>query len=67
MDIKILYDKILGCFNGKNIGGTLGAPLESKNGFFNVDYYIQSNIENNPVANDDLDLQLVWFNIGRLI
>ena len=37
MDIKILYDKILGCFNGKNIGGTLGAPLESKNGFFNVD------------------------------
>ena len=65
MDIKILYDKILGCFNGKNIGGTLGAPLESKNGFFDVDYYIQSNIENNPVANDDLDLQLVWFNAVR--
>ena len=65
MNYDILYDKILGCFNGKNIGGTLGAPLESKNGFFDIDYYIQQNIENNPVANDDLDLQLVWFNAVR--
>ena len=65
MDISCLRDKILGCFNGKNIGGTLGAPLESKNGFFNINYYLQQNIINNPVANDDLDLQLVWFNAVR--
>ena len=37
MNRKILRDKILGCFNGKNVGGTLGAPLEGKNGFFDIE------------------------------
>ena len=39
MNRKLLRDKILGCFNGKNVGGTLGAPLEGKNGFFDVEYF----------------------------
>ena len=65
MNKKILRDKILGCFNGKNVGGTLGAPLEGKNGFFNIEYFIQPNIVNNPQPNDDLDLQISSLNAVR--
>lgn len=65
MDKAILRDKILGCFNGKNVGGTLGAPLEGKNGFFNIEYFIQPNIVNNPQPNDDLDLQISSLNAVR--
>ncbi len=65
MNKKLLRDKILGCFNGKNVGGTLGAPLEGKNGFFNIEYFIQPNIENNPWPNDDLDLQISSLNAVR--
>ena len=64
MEIKyeVLLDKILGCYNGKNAGGVLGAPFECKRGTFPVDYYTQKNIDNNPPPNDDLDLQLLWLN-----
>ena len=65
MDQKTLRDKILGCFNGKNVGGTLGAPLEGKNGFFDVEYFIQPNIAGNPPPNDDLDLQISSLNAVR--
>lgn len=56
----VLKDKVLGCWNGKNIGGVLGAPLEGKRGVFDVDFYLQENLDGNPPPNDDLDLQLVW-------
>ena len=65
MDRKLLRDKILGCFNGKNVGGTLGAPLEGKNGFFDIEYFIQPNIVGNPQPNDDLDLQISSLNAVR--
>ncbi len=65
MNKAILRDKILGCFNGKNVGGTLGAPLESKNGFFDIEYFMQPNIINNPQPNDDLDLQISSLNAVR--
>ena len=65
MNQRILRDKILGCFNGKNVGGTLGAPLEGKNGFFDIEYFIQPNIVNNPQPNDDLDLQISSLNAVR--
>lgn len=29
-------DKMRGCWNGKNIGGTLGAPFEGMRGVFDV-------------------------------
>lgn len=54
-------DKVLGCFLGKNIGGTLGAPFECRRGVFEVDYYTQP-LNGEPLPNDDLDLQLVWLN-----
>ena len=52
-------DKVLGCWTGKNIGGTLGAPLEGRRELFDVTFYTQD-LRGNPVPNDDLDLQLAW-------
>lgn len=54
-------NKVRGCWMGKNIGGTLGAPFECKRGVFNVDYYTQD-LGGEPLPNDDLDLQLVFLN-----
>jgi ADP-ribosylglycohydrolase len=56
---KELYEKILGCWYGKSIGGTLGAPLEWKRQINNVDFYTQK-LDGNPAPNDDLDIQLLW-------
>ncbi len=60
LNSKLLYDKIMGCWNGKNIGGVLGAPLEGQRGVFDVQFYLQKDMDGNPPPNDDLDLQLVW-------
>ena len=53
--------KLLGCWLGKNIGGTLGAPFECRRGVLNLDFYTQD-LGGEPLPNDDLDLQLVWLN-----
>jgi ADP-ribosylglycohydrolase len=52
-------NKVLGCWMGKNIGGTLGAPMEWTRAINNVSFYTQQ-INGEPIPNDDLDLQLVW-------
>jgi len=54
------FDKVHGCWMGKNIGGTLGAPMEGKPEINAVDFYLQD-LKKGAVPNDDLDLQLVWF------
>jgi len=51
--------KMLGCWMGKNIGGTLGAPFEWHRRTHNVDFYTQE-LGGNPLPNDDLDIQLIW-------
>ncbi len=51
-------DKVKGCYLGKNIGGTLGAPFECFRGVYDIDFFMQD--VSNPVPNDDLDLQFVW-------
>lgn len=51
-------DKIHGCFAGKTIGGTLGAPFECFRGVFDIDRFMQD--VSVPIPNDDVDLQLVW-------
>ncbi len=54
------YDKVMGCWVGKNIGGTLGAPFECKRQYNGeVDFYTQD-LSAGPPPNDDLDLQLIW-------
>ena len=59
LDIKTYCEKIKGCFLGKNIGGTLGAPFEGKRGVLDIDYYTHD-LSMGVLPNDDLDLQLVW-------
>ena len=52
------YDKVKGCYLGKNIGGTLGAPFECYRGVYDIDGFMQD--VSSPIPNDDVDLQLVW-------
>ena len=51
--------RILGCWMGKNIGGTLGAPMEWFRQVNNVEFY-QQELGGEPLPNDDLDIQLLW-------
>ncbi len=52
-------DKVYACWLGKNIGGTLGVPVEWRRQINDISFYLQ-NLKGEPVPNDDLDLQLVW-------
>jgi len=61
IDEKIYYDKVYGCWIGKSIGGSIGTPLEGKKELFQLPYEYPEEI----LANDDLDLQLVWLDILR--
>jgi len=51
--------KVLGCWLGKNIGGTLGAPMEWRRQTNHVTFYTQE-LGGEPLPNDDLDIQLLW-------
>jgi ADP-ribosylglycohydrolase len=52
-------DKVLACWMGKNIGGTLGAPFEWRRQVNDVTFYTQD-LGGEPMPNDDLDIQLLW-------
>ncbi len=55
------YDKVYGCWMGKNCGGTLGTPLEKGIGEpdpFDVWWYPK--LQEGGIPNDDLEMQLVW-------
>ena len=64
INIEEFRDKVLGCWTGKNIGGTLGTPLEGRREMSNLTFY-QQELGGNPAPNDDLDLQLVWLDLLR--
>ncbi|MCK4283561.1 MAG: ADP-ribosylglycohydrolase family protein [Candidatus Brocadiae bacterium] len=51
-------DRILACWLGKNIGGTLGAPWEGQKHPHDLTFY--DPVPSEPLPNDDLDFQLVW-------
>lgn len=51
-------DQVLGCWTGKNVGGTLGVPHEGTPHELEVTGYATP--PGDPMPNDDLDLQLVW-------
>lgn len=59
INVEEYRDKVLGCWTGKNIGGTLGAPFEGIREVQNVSFYTQD-LKGEPEPNDDLDLQLIW-------
>lgn len=51
--------KVYGCWLGKNIGGTLGAPFEGSRSAKDVEFYTHD-LARGVIPNDDLDLQLAW-------
>lgn len=56
-----LFDRIYGCWMGKNCGGTLGTPLEKAIGEpdpFDVWWYPK--LQEGGIPNDDLEMQLIW-------
>lgn len=59
MEFKEYWNKVAGCWAGKNAGGVLGAPFEGIRQVNNVDFYTQD-LSAGPPPNDDLDLQIVW-------
>ena len=64
MNVKEYKNKVRGCWLGKNIGGTLGAPFEGKRGVFEIEGYTHD-LSQGVLPNDDLDLQLVWLNAAE--
>ena len=60
----VYHDKVMGCWLGKNAGGTLGEPLEEKFGreeMYHVDWYPL--LPEGGIPNDDLELQLIWLQL----
>ncbi|MFW6189486.1 MAG: ADP-ribosylglycohydrolase family protein [Planctomycetota bacterium] len=57
-DRRTYRDKVLACWLGKNIGGTLGAPYETQKHVHDLEFY--DPVPEEPLPNDDLDFQLVW-------
>jgi ADP-ribosylglycohydrolase len=61
LDTQTYYDKVYGCWLGKNAGGTLGEPLERLYGQeepFTLNWYPK--LVPGGLPNDDLEIQLVW-------
>lgn len=55
------FDKVHGCWIGKNAGGTLGTPIEEALGReepFDIWWYPE--LREGGLPNDDLEMQLVW-------
>ena len=57
------FDKIYGCWIGKNIGGTMGTPFEGMRTLNDISGF--NSPKGEPLPNDDLDLQLVWLKALR--
>lgn len=56
-----LRDKVFGCWLGKNIGGTIGAPVEG----WKSEPMLPLAFPEQNEPNDDLDLQLLWLAMVR--
>lgn len=58
MNEETYRKKVLGCWLGKAVGGTLGMPYEGRSGPFQLNFY--DPVPECMLPNDDLDLQVVW-------
>lgn len=52
------FDKVYGCWLGKCIAGTIGAPYEGMKQYLKLDY--SPDLFKEMLPNDDLDLQVLW-------
>lgn len=50
--------KVMNCWLGKAVGGTLGMPFEGADGPLNLTFY--EPVPSEMLPNDDLDLQVLW-------
>ncbi len=60
----IYLDKIYGCFLGKTVIGTLGAPYEGIK--MPLELPFKPEMINTMLANDDLDLQVLWLDVAEM-
>lgn len=58
IDFSEYKKKVMGCWLGKAVGGTLGGPVEGICKPMSLSFYDPVPVEMMP--NDDLDLQVVW-------
>ncbi|MBT3375280.1 MAG: ADP-ribosylglycohydrolase family protein [Lentisphaerae bacterium] len=58
LDWNTYFTKTLGCWMGKNSGGTLGGPVEGRREILTLDWYPK--VQAGGIPNDDLEVQLVW-------
>lgn len=63
MSIKwnVFLDKVYGCWLGKCVAGTIGAPYEGYKGRMNIDF--DPKMFETALPNDDLDLQVLWLEV----
>ncbi len=65
-DIRINRDeyrnKVMGCWLGKAVGGTLGQPHEGNPGPLELTFY--DPVPKGAIPNDDLDLQVLWAEVA---
>ncbi len=61
MDYVTYFDKVYGCWLGKCICGSIGAPLEGCKQLF--DYKFKPEFWKITLPNDDLELQILWLNV----
>ena len=65
---KITYatylDKVYGCFLGKTVIGTLGAPYEGIK--MPLELPFKPEMINTMLPNDDLDLQVLWLDVAEI-
>ncbi|MFA6947473.1 MAG: ADP-ribosylglycohydrolase family protein [Eubacteriales bacterium] len=57
------FDKLYGCFLGKTISGTIGAPYEGVK--MPLTYEYRPEMVDVMLPNDDLDLQILWLDVVR--
>ncbi len=58
LDIPSYRERVIACWLGKAVGGTLGMPFEGVDGPLNLSFY--EPVPTEMLPNDDLDLQVVW-------
>lgn len=61
IDYNEFLDKVYGCWFGKCLGGAAGAPVEGIKKIIEVNDFTE--IFNDELPNDDLDLQLLWLDV----
>ena len=63
LDYKNYLDKVYGCYLGKTVVGTLGAPFEGVKMPLELEF--KPEMINTLLPNDDLDLQVIWYDVVK--